>query len=46
VESLLLILEFIAGIILIFAFGTLIGHILELDKYLNNTVGKKTLKHG
>jgi hypothetical protein len=44
VGSLLLILKFFGGLILFFAFGTLIGHILKLDEYLNQTPDKNSGK--
>jgi hypothetical protein len=42
--SLLLILKFFGGIILCFALGTLIGHILKLDDYLNQSGDKNPEK--
>lgn len=35
-ENILLLSEFFGGIILVFAIGYLLGHILKLDKYLKN----------
>jgi len=33
-DRFLLIVAFFCGLILLFAFGTLIGHLFKLDKYL------------